>query len=1523
MADEQQKPDPRPLKGLFSDTKPLEQIPGTYPFGKNGIQGEIINAVINEPGFTPYPMPPQLPYYNTTIDTTKYKVIGGIETDVQIVLFLSDNADDPSNPDYQVGYSLIVYFDYRTNLYSVIFSDTYFPSNIKNPYRLGFNQNYYITGQYQRNYLNQIIVAFTDKYNSPFYLNCDNPNVFRYQDWSLFPLYIYPNPTSSYVSGGGLLQGTYFYCFQFQRYDGTTTQYTSVFNAGILSQQNTLPTVSTGKALNISITNGDPTFDLVLVYIISKIAGVTSVVALAPIVMLNGNVNIIYTSLELDSSPSTLQDVLTPSVIYNRVGTIGQLNDILYIGNLKINDYNNLQLVANNIKIAWVSGLIQGVDTLNERFKDPNDNSPLSNIYQGKTKGFQHEEIYAFYIRFILSTGESTKAFHIPGNSAINYQLSGNPLSENNNPALGLNALNLKVNNTTVVHPSFAYDDFLAYTGIIYSGSPTSSTSGNTGIWYSNEQYDITDPYISKIANDGLGNYNVRLHKMPSIRYCYNNIYAPSGVNPNSAYGITALDMLGVQASGQDDNGRQIDILTLVSNLVNKNLLPFEYNAILSGYEILYAERGLGNISVMGQSLSLYDYNKKITPANTDLYHTSLPNLFELTQKDLHESLQNTYDLNYSSVKFHSFDILLNKPQANYNHLSQQLYFDVWNKTQYANSAYSGPIKFSCQFNNIFINFGFFLKDGVSPTKTDANGGPLIGIVDLTNNGINYLTDNGRQNIISNSSIVPIDSYNFIRGINSSNIPPLYVYNNNNKNNQQGYITLKGNNNINLYNYGCENHLLFFLNSQLDNQGGSISFISYQYVNNGYAPDLRSDRMTSGTNNQHYRMYLSNILNLSLSQYNTIFNQKLVETEIIFFSSLSPNANDYAVSYKGDVFLNNYSFESNSSANPLFNIGEGDGYAGQNGGNGIKIMYRFICESVNPIFLRVNNVVTDDQGNVPDRVYDPTQVNSWNLTYQQPMGLTDSIYNGYWEIYYDPNTWQGYYTPTNSQNDINNVVIYVPGYIQPSELPYRIARSAKLSLQNAFRSWRNFLPLDFYEMQKNYGPVIALNGMTDKMMIHMLNALFYTRDKAAITGNQGTGLPITLTTTDGDIFQFEPQQVQESKLGYLGVLSDLSCNRNPAGYFYVDTRVGEVYLFVPDVFRVGQNKYLNEGNNIFLRKYLQNITTNNSYIGNGVFFGYDQKYKRVLMTCKNKIIKNLPDPSNVVIVTDDNYSTVLPANFPPNTKIALYNGNYYTVSEVTKSCPGPVTILISSITTNSALITFAYLGQYVCQYILNITLLNGSSIYTSNVPQGNQGDKYVFTINNLNCSTTYNVSVTPDCTCNGLQQPGAVAQTSFNTLVCPPPPPPPPDPFRLGIYSVGYSIVDTYTNQGITLLGSQPVSSNISITIYCYGKMRSKIPHQNIQTVLFGSANISINTSDSAGSIVNKLNVIIQNLGNSAQGQVGSFIGFGNVKPFNTSNTGSPPIPPDTAFWSMELSSDPEFSPQQFFSYFTFTYKIN
>src|ERR1700744_2952818 len=144
----------KPLK-LHLDNRPLEQPENTYPFGKNGIQFDLLGSVFNEPGFR------QL---NTLV--FPYKVMGVIETDSKPVIFSTNNTN-----------SAIGYFDPINEIYTPIIDDRTWGivNQDGTPALLGFNINNYITGQSQRDYKGDLLVVFTDKTLYPFYLNCDNP----------------------------------------------------------------------------------------------------------------------------------------------------------------------------------------------------------------------------------------------------------------------------------------------------------------------------------------------------------------------------------------------------------------------------------------------------------------------------------------------------------------------------------------------------------------------------------------------------------------------------------------------------------------------------------------------------------------------------------------------------------------------------------------------------------------------------------------------------------------------------------------------------------------------------------------------------------------------------------------------------------------------------------------------------------------------------------------------------------------------------------------------------------------------------------------------------------------------------------------------------------------------------------------------------------------------------------------------------------------------------------------------------
>jgi hypothetical protein len=200
--------------------------------------------------------------------------------------------------------------------------------------------------------------------------------------------------------------------------------------------------------------------------------------------------------------------------------------------------------------------------------------------------------------------------------------------------------------------------------------------------------------------------------------------------------------------------------------------------------------------------------------------------------------------------------------------------------------------------------------------------------------------------------------------------------------------------------------------------------------------------------------------------------------------------------------------------------------------------------------------------------------------------------------------------------------------------------------------------------------------MDDRLLIHHTNALFITQDKTKLESNL---LSVTLGT--GDIFQFEPQEVQSAKLGYGGTQHDLACVRTPIGYVFADAKQGEMYLYKGKELAI-----LNEGLHRFLREYLKIMGTN-SFMGNGITLGWDQKYKRILATVKNirPANKNLSitvitSPDDIISVTNGQLTTVNGIVNPGDiifyyNKFLIYKGvnNITAGASSPYDCPSDVT----------------------------------------------------------------------------------------------------------------------------------------------------------------------------------------------------------------------------------------------------------
>ena len=109
------------------------------------------------------------------------------------------------------------------------------------------------------------------------------------------------------------------------------------------------------KAIQIQISNQDLAYSLMEVAVISKVKGVTSAKTLDKIPVTGGTYTVTYTG-DNTVNDITVEEILTPQVNYDRCGTMTQLNDSLYIGDLHNDlDMLDLQPYANLVYMKWYS----------------------------------------------------------------------------------------------------------------------------------------------------------------------------------------------------------------------------------------------------------------------------------------------------------------------------------------------------------------------------------------------------------------------------------------------------------------------------------------------------------------------------------------------------------------------------------------------------------------------------------------------------------------------------------------------------------------------------------------------------------------------------------------------------------------------------------------------------------------------------------------------------------------------------------------------------------------------------------------------------------------------------------------------------------------------------------------------------------------------------------------------------------------------------------------------------------------
>ena len=376
------------------------------------------------------------------------------------------------------------------------------------------------------------------------------------------------------LSGGTLLNGSYFAFVAYTLNGERVSDYYPPSNIqSLFSHDN----VSGGLLLNVNDIETDlyDQFELVIVKFVNQ-----QTVA--------KRIGLYSTNSRTVEIPDTLQDIPLPSLVVRNAITetsdgIFAVNDYLIRTSPRSRFDFNYQPLANQITAKWVATEYQS----DYYFKG------------GNQTGYMRDEIYAFFIRWVYNTGDTSSSYHIPGRPALQTLDLAAP-----------NSVYDKVSNETqrweVYNTAFVTDPNLNLPqpdgGVIVA-------KGRMGYWQSTEIYPDTKPDIwnanatsfpypnTNLTTDyNLCGKNIRHHRMPADLIFFNQ----SG---SALPAVDAISSNHIRSNAVDNTPSNIRILGVEFD----NILPplDNYGNVIPGivgYEILRSSRQ-GNKTVIAKGI--------------------------------------------------------------------------------------------------------------------------------------------------------------------------------------------------------------------------------------------------------------------------------------------------------------------------------------------------------------------------------------------------------------------------------------------------------------------------------------------------------------------------------------------------------------------------------------------------------------------------------------------------------------------------------------------------------------------------------------------------------------------------------------------------------------------------------------------------------------------------------------------------------------------------------------------------------
>ena len=1122
-------------KGLFRDVSFEEQPNNTWVGGKNLVMSNKYTELISEPGFT------------TIASNLSGTFIGAIKTPTDIIIF---SILDDTDANSEIG--LI-----RNGKYSIVLKAN-----------LNFNTNYPIFGEYYYNYLNELIVIFSDRHNTPKIINIDNlpfpitpdkdmlnsADIFKLEMFSQFET---PRFVLSEVieSGGNLISGIYYLTIQYELPDGAYGNFMQLSNPiTIFDTTSSMPFndivgceagVITGKAIKIKIDNIDIKYTRFRFGIVHKSNSIINCYVSDPMyIETNSNKYVINTIDGL--STIQLSDITVKSSYYTKIGATKVLKDQLWVADVETSDELRYQKYANNIKLEYVYSDEVGLDGFRGSYKDP--------IMLFNKKSFMPGEVMAFYIRFRYKGGNKvTQAFHIPGR-----QPNSNDYATADEEGLTIksNAKRFHLEDTCTNHELSYWEN-------------------ENEVYPDDDEYNGAYNYsnIPIVGGVDLRGLKVRHHRFPSVKYLHDQ-FGFVGLK-QSSYGHTIYNTNPIlqnlnsytkilKFNFSDGSAGDMSLGNMVYTNNTQNVLFTDFNFYATGSMQFYKVVNGNNIYINGKALFKITHNNTVIVEEEILTHDQNP---------------------YQPTAFaaaRSEDISLNPGDTLTAHLS-------FISNEIGNNAYAIV---SVNHNSYF---NIYIRPDINNDYIEANITSKILGVKITNLYLpQYIIDNcdsyellyatrDTDNSIvlsqgmltqplSRSSLMYSRFYEYDLISNNKSFKPTHIT-------CEGYlphnIFSKTNFTFDTYTGGkkyarIDSSEYLDTDSKFGSDDNQYREKSIYLKHSDYSNPIPGWSLTKKVSTQlledtdpymvHgvYNGILSTLYSLKDDVYYNYSNQKISTTGFIIpILTPVPTIVESNSIYGGDVIVGLMGVRR--SIRYYNNLGIDHG----NYPNEFRYVYNLF-----PIYS-INNHLLRYRGKQLDQKYYPsfnylTESNGLGqgkTTGIHPGGVgslweTIKAAYGYVALYQVPD----YYSNIRDYTSLNNIepnIVFNHNIIFNNKFPYRIHKSIKQQSDSRFQNWRKFLPDEYYESTSSKGRIIALATDGEDLLILHEHTLLVARGISELRLNDN----VVAALGDSNIFQTSPIEILYNGIGAVGCQSKFAVVEFIHGILIVDRRQGRIYIY--------------------------------------------------------------------------------------------------------------------------------------------------------------------------------------------------------------------------------------------------------------------------------------------------------------------------------------------------------------------------